>query len=86
MPCSLGGPQVISWAYLVLCGTRCLVGNQWVWALRPPCGPLVLSQRPLESECTGTPRAQEDKKAGKLGPQNFLSGSFTGLAGWDVQA
>lgn len=34
----------------------------------------------------GTPRAQEDKEAGKLGPQDFLSGSFRGLAGWDEQA
>lgn len=81
MPCSLGGLQVISWAYLVQCGTRCLLGNQWVWALRPPSGPLVLSQRSLEGDCTGTPRAQEDEEVGKLGPQDsFYQGPLWGWA------
>lgn len=79
MPCSLGGLQVISWAYLVLCGTRCLVGNQWVWALRPPSGPLVLSQRPLGRDCKEPQGHRKTKRRGNWGHRTFYQGP---LGGW----
>lgn len=79
VPCALGGPQVISWVYLALRGSHRLVGDQWVWVPGHAEGHRS-SARGLLGET-----AQEDK-GGKPGPQDSLSGSFTGLAGRDEQA